>query len=85
MTVTIDGGSGVTIQRDMGATDFRIFYVSNGADVTFNSLTIIQGRMMAYPNGGGIYNNHGTIMICPTTMISGNTGGGIFNDRNAYR
>jgi len=61
----------------------RVFYIASGKDVTIFGLTITNGS--APGNfGGGIYNDHASLMVSSCT-ISGNsadqgTGGGIYND-----
>jgi hypothetical protein len=83
MTLTIDGGSGVTIS---GNYSTRVFYVSIGAEVIFQNLTITQGPpsffYIPYVSlGGGIYNDGGTVTVNGT--VSNNLayvhGGGIYN------
>jgi CSLREA domain-containing protein len=76
--LTIDGGAGVTIQRDDTAGDFRIFEII-GSDVTLDRLTIRNGSAT---NGGGIYND-GTVTVTNSTIrdnTATGSGGGIAND-----
>ena len=78
MTLTIDGGSGVTIS---GGNATRVWWVNAGTNVTFAGLTITAGNAGA-GEGGGIYNNGGTVTIASNATVSGNTatsnGGGIY-------
>jgi hypothetical protein len=76
-TLTIDGGSGVTVS---GSNTRRVFQVDSGADVTFQNLTITDGQA-GMSAGGGIA-NAGMVTIGSGTTVSGNTanrGGGIVN------
>jgi hypothetical protein len=90
--LTIDGGTGVIIERSDSAGDFRIFTVSGaGVVVTFESLTIRNGR--APGHGGGIWNDDAVLTLINSTVsdnqssngrdgdIAGNGGhgGGIYN------
>ncbi|MFP4438041.1 MAG: choice-of-anchor Q domain-containing protein [Chloroflexaceae bacterium] len=95
-SLTIDGGSGVTIERDSGAGNFRIFTISGaGVEVTLDSLTIRNGRVTGA--GGGIFNSDATLTISNSTVSgnrtddgagggtsgrAGGDGGGIFNTGN---
>ncbi|NEO83837.1 MAG: DUF4347 domain-containing protein [Spirulina sp. SIO3F2] len=77
--LTITGGSNnVTIQRNAGAADFRIFNVTGSATTTFDNLTITNGQTA--DNGAGI-NSNGAINLSNST-VSGNTssdrGGGLY-------
>ena len=79
--ITIDASSvgGITIDANGQS---RVFYVNGGSTenpVELISLTITGGNS---GEGGGIYNESGTLTITNTT-ISGNTayrGGGIYNN-----
>jgi predicted outer membrane repeat protein len=77
MTVTIDGGAGVTVN---GNNSSRVFWVNSGADVTFQNLTITNGYA---GHGGGIYNDAGIVTIGNGGMVANNTatsnGGGIYS------
>jgi hypothetical protein len=78
MTVTIDGGAGVTTS---GNNSTRVFWVNGGADVTFQSLTITNGNTSG--NGGGMYNNGGTVIIANSTVNNSaatNDGGGMYSN-----
>ncbi|MEM8642571.1 MAG: choice-of-anchor Q domain-containing protein, partial [Cyanobacteria bacterium P01_G01_bin.54] len=78
--LTITGGStNVTVQRNAGAADFRIFDVTGGATTTFDNLTITNGKTT--DTGGGIDSNGAVNLI--NTTVTGNSstdrGGGIYN------
>lgn len=70
-TLTIDGGSGVTVS---GNNSSRVFYVCRGADVTFETVTITQG------SGAGIYNDGGTVRLASSSQVNRNTGDGIHQE-----
>jgi len=78
-------GNGATIQRSNAAENFRIFYISSGANLTLSGLTIANGNPGAI-HGGAIYNDGEnadatlTITNCTITGNSGDYGGAIFND-----
>lgn len=87
--ITADGGkkltvhgNGTTIQRDTASTsDFRIFYIDIGANVTISRLTITNGVTDDY--GGGAVNNVGGALTITDCVLTGNSaygGGAIFND-----
>jgi hypothetical protein len=78
--LTIQGSSvgGVTVQRDVGASNFRIFNISGGAAVTLRGLTIRHGRAPATVSpgvsesyGGGIRSTNSTLTV-EDCVISGN-------------
>jgi hypothetical protein len=78
--LTIDGtGQTVTIS---GNNTVQVAYVDSGAALTLNNLTIANGSNSGF-DGGGIYNNGGTLTITNSTF-SGNSanngGGGIYNN-----
>ncbi|MEM9543098.1 MAG: DUF4347 domain-containing protein [Cyanobacteria bacterium P01_E01_bin.42] len=80
--LTITGGTtNVTVQRNAGAADFRIFNVTGGAMTTFDNLTITNGKVT--DKGGGI-NSNGEVNLTNST-VSGNSssdrGGGIYTQR----
>lgn len=64
----------------------RVFYISPGKTVTISGLTIKNGLApLPYYFGGGIYNDHASLMLSNCT-ITGNSadqgvGGGIYNDQ----
>ena len=80
--LTLTGGAThVTVQRNAGAGNFRIFDVTGGAKTTFDNLTITNGR--TGDRGGGIQSN-GEVHLARST-VSGNSstdrGGGIYTPR----
>lgn len=82
-SLLIDGTSMVTIS---GGNSVRIFFVTEGADLKLESLTIVDG--IAY-EGGGI-KNQGTLAIRNSALTDNSTvgefgagGGGICNDRDS--
>ncbi len=79
--LTINGGSGVTVTRQAGSPNFRIFNIASGNTVILDGLIISNGNVVAAGSGGGIA-NAGTLTLRNST-VSGNTangiGGGISN------
>ena len=80
LTITGNGAANTSIS---GNNSVRVFEVAPGATVTISGVTITQGT--AASNGGGIYNDQGTLTVI-SSRISGNSatgngqgGGGIFN------
>ena len=70
--LTINGQTtNVRIERNAGATDFRIFNVTGGATTTFENVTVANGTTA--DNGGGILSN-GEVNLIGST-VSGNTSG----------
>jgi hypothetical protein len=77
--LTIDGGTGVTVTRQGGSPNFRIFNVQSGNTVSMNNLTVTNGN---HPVQGGAIQNGGSLTLT-NCAISGNTApqaGGIEND-----
>lgn len=83
-TLTIDGPGANLLTVD-GAGSFRPFYVTSGADLTLDNLTISNGSS---GTGGGIYNNGGTLTVTNVTLLGNSAaapagtvaqGGGIYN------
>lgn len=77
----IDGGLGVTVARQAAAPNFRIFTVSAGSTVVFDSLTVSNGNVG--DDGGGIHNS-GNLTVLDSVIsgnasAAGNGGGGIAN------
>lgn len=82
MTINGAGDSQTIISGDSDADgngDHRIFYTDG--NVTLSSMTIQDGAVPGWGNGGGIYANSGSLTINEST-VSGNTadgyGGGVF-------
>jgi predicted outer membrane repeat protein len=62
--VTIDGGGKITLSGNNAA---RIFYVSSGAMLSLNRLTLTKAHGAG--DGGAIYNNYGTVLIAYSKFI----------------
>ena len=84
--ITIEGNS-LTVSRDGGAPEFRIFNVGPGADLTLNDLTISNGQLTntslaTAGSGAGLFSEEAIVTLNNVT-ISGNTadlnGGGLFS------
>ena len=80
LTITGNGAANTSVS---GNNAVRVFEVAPGATVTISGVTITQGT--AEGNGGGIYNDQGTLTVI-SSRISGNSatgngqgGGAIFN------
>ncbi|MBP0021757.1 MAG: CHAT domain-containing protein [Cyanobacteria bacterium SBLK] len=78
----ITGGmTNVTVQRNTGVGDFRIFNVTGGVETTFDNLTIRNGKATGLNQRGGGINSDGTVTLT-NSIVSGNStsgsGGGIF-------
>ena len=72
--VTISGPGANNLAVD-GNAQSRVFYVNLGKTVTISDLTITNGS-------SGIYNDGGALTLSDCT-VSGNSGGGIGNDRHS--
>ena len=83
LTISGPGANVLTVRRSPagGTSEFRIFSIGSGSNVTISDLTIRNGRDY---NSGGIYNDGGTLTVnnCVFTANSGGGygGGGIMND-----
>ena len=55
--LTIDGGTGVTIERNTSSVGFRIFSINAVGTVSMSNLTIKNGKLSSIEDGGGIYAN----------------------------
>jgi hypothetical protein len=76
--VTIDGGSGVTVD---GSDSTRVFQIDRGTRSNLDHLTISHGRVGAYSDGGGVLNS-GELTLTRSTLFAnsaGAAGGGISN------
>ncbi|MEO1643918.1 MAG: choice-of-anchor Q domain-containing protein, partial [Chloroflexota bacterium] len=82
-TVTING-NGFTLSRDGAALEFRLIH-SQGALIV-NDLTLTNGRVFNF-NGGGIYNEEGTLEVNNSTFTNNFAiaGGGIYSSQNPGR
>ena len=85
-TLTIDGdfngASNVVVERSMamGTPEFRIFEITGDNNVTFDALTIRNGKIT--DNGGGIRNQGNGTLTLTNSTVSGNEAqsvGGIFS------
>jgi hypothetical protein len=84
-SVTIAGPGLDNLSVD-GNANSRVFHIASGKVVSISGLTIKNGRADGDApdgNGGGIYNDHATLMLT-SCMITGNSasgyGGGVYND-----
>jgi hypothetical protein len=77
--ITINGEDAVTtiIERDPGATFFRIFAVAVSGKLTLNGLAVVGGGGVT--RGGGILNEGSLTINRSTIESSGSDGGGINN------
>ena len=85
-SVTISG-PGVNNLAVDGNAQSRVFYVNPGKTVTISGLTIANGHGVTW--GGGIYNDHATLIVSNCTVSNNSTrdgygGGGIVNDAFTY-
>ena len=60
-----------------GNTKSTVFHIAPGETVTISGLTIVNGYTTG--SGGGIHNDHAALTLDDCT-ITGNQGGGIYND-----
>ena len=81
-SVTISGPGADNLTVD-GNANGRVFYINLGNTVTIDGLTIMNGSTSDFGGGisfgGGIYNDQATLTVS-NCAISGNSGGGIYND-----
>jgi len=84
MTIQGPGANLLTVERNSGATNFRIFTINTGT-VIISGLTISKGVLASSGQGGGIFNNTGATLTINNCAISGNQvgssgfGGGIYS------
>lgn len=71
--LTIDGGLGVTVTRQGGSPNFRIFNILFGNTVLLNRLVNTNGN--TNPGDGGGIRNRGTLTLVDST-VSGNSANG---------
>ncbi|WP_381802294.1 hypothetical protein [Streptomyces niveus] len=74
-------GDHTTIQRN-SAESFRIFHVRQGGTLSLHSVTVRFGETtLVSSNGGGIFNDRGTLHLTDATVRSNRagTGGGVWN------
>ncbi|MFY0675158.1 MAG: choice-of-anchor D domain-containing protein, partial [Bacteroidia bacterium] len=83
--ITINGGSGVTIQRNTSSSDFGIFQIITSDTVSLNDLTILNGKQTNTDNGSGIYSESN--LVIDNCIFENNetdeNGGAIFMNSNA--
>jgi len=81
-SVTISGPGVDNLAVDGNAT-YRVFRLDSGTTATISGLTITNGVAPLMEHGGGIYNDHGSLILSDC-RVSGNvapfSAGGIFND-----
>jgi predicted outer membrane repeat protein len=60
----------------------RVFHVASGKTVTISGLTITNGNGVPGGTGGGIHNDHASLMLnnCTLSSNSANIGGGVYNN-----
>jgi parallel beta-helix repeat protein len=77
-TITLEG-NGETIERT-GMTQFRLFHVASGGNLTLNDVTLSNGYSTDF---GGAIRNSGTLLVTNSTLsgnIAASQGGGIYLD-----
>src|SRR5882757_892563 len=74
LTISGPGAENLAVNGNAKST---VFHVAPGKTVTFSGLTIINGYTTG--SGGGIHNDHAALTFNNCT-ITGNQGGGIYND-----
>ncbi len=74
ITISGPGAESLAVNGNAKST---VFHVAPGETVTISGLTIINGY--AAGSGGGIHNDHAALTLNNCT-ITGNQGGGIYND-----
>ncbi len=70
------GPSNLTVQRDSNAAAFSVFIVDSGETINFSGMTIAGSDD---GNGGGIYNNSGTLTV-NNIAFTDNSANGIYNN-----
>jgi hypothetical protein len=86
VTILGPGPNLLTVMRS-SQTQFRIFHVMPGHDVTMEGLHITGGGVDLGSNGGGVLNDHASLTIsnCSLTSNSSTYGGAIYSDGNGGR
>lgn len=74
--ITISGPGARNLAIDGNAKNC-VFHIASGETVTISALSIVNGHTTG--SGGGIHSDHATLTLNNCT-ISGNSGGGIYND-----
>jgi hypothetical protein len=80
-TVTIDGGTGVTLDGNHAS---GVLQVDSGVQATLDHVTITHGNGPGFPGGGGGIANYGALTMTNSTISANSagadaSGGGIFN------
>lgn len=75
-SITISGPGATILAIDGNAKD-RVLHIASGKTVTISGLTIT--NVYTTGSGGGIHNDHAALTLNNCT-ITGNQGGGIYND-----
>lgn len=82
ITISATGSNVTTIARD-GATQYRLFHIGNGGNLTLAGITLLNGNSAS--DGGAIYNRNRLTLI--DSAILSNTaqgnGGGLYNTLGA--
>ena len=65
ITISGPGADVLTVERDTGASAFRVFHVTSGHTVTIEGLSISNGNVVS---GGGIYNDHSALTVRGCTL-----------------
>lgn len=78
--ITIEGGGRFISGNNLAVG--RVLAVASTGNLTLNATTVKNGKTATFKDGGGIYNNGGTLRLTNST-VSGNMarydGGGIYN------
>ncbi len=80
MIINGPGANRLTVQRGAGAgTNFSIFHVSAGGNVTISGLTVTKGN--PNHNGGGIFVDNASLLFLANCAVVGNSANssGVFN------
>jgi predicted outer membrane repeat protein len=81
-SLTISGPGANNLAID-GNAKSRVFYIGSGKTVTISGLTIMNGNATSGANGGGVLNDHASVMLNRCTLSgnsAGNVGGAISNN-----
>jgi len=79
--ITISGPGAQNLTVD-GHEKTRVFHVASGRTVTIFGLTITNGNGVPGGNGGGIHNDHASLMLnnCTLGSNTANIGAGVYNN-----
>lgn len=91
------GDNGITIQRDAGAAEFRLFHVAPGSSLTVSDLTLAGGLAHGFKGGdavggggggsaglGGAFINQGNLVLSNTLLVQNQALGGNGGDSNHF-